>query len=291
MMELQVHTVKAFTKGKKGGNPAGVVLNADTLSEGCMQKVAREVGFSETAFIQPSEKADFLVRFFTPTDEVPICGHATLAAFHVMLSENMIQPGMYTQETKAGILEVEVKEDGSVFLAQNLPQFEAELNREQIARSLNIDIEDLNPDMPVQIVSTGLPDVMVPVRSLGVLEAINPNFDQISDISKQYEAVGYHVFYAGADMEPAAYCRNFAPLYGILEESATGSSTGALSCYLYRYGKVKAHQAQELQFEQGHTMGAASELRAYLLVNVQGEITKISVGGSCSSTKLQIVHL
>ncbi|WP_078412598.1 PhzF family phenazine biosynthesis protein [Priestia abyssalis] len=290
-MDIQVYTLNAFTKGNEGGNLAGVVLDADGLGMDHMQRIAKEVGFSETAFIQPSKKADFLVRFFTPTDEVPICGHATLAAFHVMLSENMIEPGMYTQETKAGILEVEVKEDGSVFLAQNLPKFEAELNREQIACSLNIDIVDLNPDMPVQIVSTGLPDVMVPVRSLDVLEAINPNFDQISDISKQYEAVGYHVFYAGTDIDPIAYCRNFAPLYGILEESATGSSTGALSCYLYRYGKVKAHQAQELQFEQGHTMGAASELKAYLLVNEHREITKISVGGSCSVIESRIVYL
>lgn len=290
-MDIQIYTLNAFTKNNQGGNPAGVVLGADGLSADRMQRIAKEVGFSETAFIQSSEKADFLVRFFTPADEVPICGHATLAAFYVMLSENMIQPGMYTQETKAGILEVEVKEDGSVFLAQNLPQFETELNREQIARSLNIRTEDLDSDLPVQIVSTGLRDVMVPVRSLGVLKAINPNFDQILDISKQYEAVGYHVFYTGTDNEPLAYCRNFAPLYGILEESATGSSTGALSCYLYRYGKIKAYQASDLHFEQGHTMGAVSELKADLVVNSQGDITKISVGGLCSTIRIQIVHL
>ncbi|MDQ0246633.1 PhzF family phenazine biosynthesis protein [Bacillus fengqiuensis] len=290
-MDISVYTLNAFTKNNQGGNPAGVVLYADGLSADHMQRIAKEVGFSETAFIQSSEKADFLIRFFTPTDEVPICGHATLAAFHVMLSQNMIRPGMYTQETKAGILEVEVKKDGSVFLTQNLPQFEAELNREEIARSLNIRTEDLDPDLPVQIVSTGLRDVMVPVRSLSVLQAINPNFNQISDISEQYEAVGYHVFYAGTDTKNTAYCRNFAPLYGILEESATGSSTGALSCYLYQHGKVKAYQAHDLQFEQGHMMGAVSELKAHLVVNGQGEMTKISVGGLCSAIGLQIVHL
>lgn len=291
-MDIQVYTLNAFTKKEKGGNPAGVVLNEKGLSPADMQRIAKEVGFSETAFIQSSQKADFLVRFFTPTDEVPICGHATLAAFHVMLSQNMICPGMYTQETKAGILEVEVKEDGSVFLTQNLPQFGDRINRERIARSLNIHAEDLDPDLPVQIVSTGLRDVMVPVRSLSVLQAINPNFDQISNISEQYEAVGYHVFYAGTGMEPVAYCRNFAPLYGILEESATGSSTGALSCYLYQHGKGKARQAQEqLRFEQGHTMGAASELKAHLIVDGKGDITKISVGGFCSAIGLKIVHL
>lgn len=291
MMEIQVYTLNAFTKDHNGGNPAGVVLGADGLSADHMQRIAKEVGFSETAFIQLSEKADFLVRFFTPTDEVPICGHATLAAFYVMLSKNMIHPGMYTEETKAGILEVEVKEDGSVFLTQNLPQFEAELDREQIARSLNIHVENLAPEIPVQIVSTGLRDVMVPIQSLDVLQAINPNFDEIAAISKQYEAVGYHVFYAGDDTEPIAYCRNFAPLYGILEESATGSSTGALSCYLYVHGKVKAYEAQELRFEQGNVMGAASELKAHLMINRRGDITKISVGGLCSTIDVQIVHL
>jgi PhzF family phenazine biosynthesis protein len=288
-MEMEVYTLNAFTKGEKGGNPAGVVLGADDLSARQMQRIAAEVGFSETAFLQRSEKADILARFFTPTAEVPICGHATIAAFHVLLSNSIIQPGMYTQETKAGILEVEVQADGFIFLAQPFPLFEEEVNRKCVAHSLNIDLDDLVSNLPVQIVSTGLRDVMVPVRSLQVLEAINPNFDEIAAISQEWGAVGYHVFYAGDEQELTAYCRNFAPLYGIMEESATGSSTGALSCYLYEYGKLKANEG--LRFEQGHAMGSPSELKANLFVDADGRVRQILVGGTCSVAEIKTIQL
>ncbi len=88
-----------------------------------MLKIAKKVGFSETAFVQRSDKADFRVKFITPTSEVDLCGHATVAAFYLLANKQIIRPGMYRQETRAGILRIEILQDGSVLMDQNLPRF------------------------------------------------------------------------------------------------------------------------------------------------------------------------
>ena len=122
-MKIQVHTLNAFAKTENGGNPAGVVLNASDLSDEQMLEVAKKVGFSETAFVQKSDNADFKVKFFTPSAEVDLCGHATIATFYLLGNKQVIQPGDYKQETKAGILNIEILHDGSVLMDQNTPIF------------------------------------------------------------------------------------------------------------------------------------------------------------------------
>lgn len=122
-MEVEVSTLHAFSDKALGGNPAGVVLQAAHLSESQMQEIARQVGFSETAFVMPSEQADFKVRFFTPSDEVDLCGHATIALFYLMRTQHLVDVGTYTLETLAGILKVVIEVNGEVYLAQTLPEF------------------------------------------------------------------------------------------------------------------------------------------------------------------------
>jgi PhzF family phenazine biosynthesis protein len=108
-MEIKVYTLNAFAKTDHGGNPAGVVLDPDSLSAHDMQKVAAKVGFSETAFVKKSNSADFKVVFFTPNGEVDLCGHATIATFYLLANKGIVQAGKYTQETKAGVLKEERK--------------------------------------------------------------------------------------------------------------------------------------------------------------------------------------
>lgn len=122
-MEVEVSTLHAFSDKALGGNPAGVVLQATHLSESQMQEVARQVGFSETAFVMPSDQADFKVRFFTPSDEVDLCGHATIALFYLMKTQQLVDVGTYTLETLAGILKVVIEVNGEVYLSQTLPEF------------------------------------------------------------------------------------------------------------------------------------------------------------------------
>src|SRR3989344_7333723 len=119
-MKVKVFTLNAFAKTENGGNPAGVVLNSDGLSEKQMLLISKKVGFSETAFVQKSDKADFKVKFFTPNAEVDLCGHATIATFYLLKDRQIIQAGKYTQETKAGVLAIEILQDKTVFMDQKL---------------------------------------------------------------------------------------------------------------------------------------------------------------------------
>jgi PhzF family phenazine biosynthesis protein len=287
---IRVYTLNAFAETKRGGNPAGVVLDADRLAEPSMQKIAARVGYSETAFVQKSTAADFKTRFFTPAAEVDLCGHATIAAFSLLFGLRRIQAGKHSQETKAGILGVEVQEDGTVFMDQNLPFFEKAINRREVAGSLGIGLDSLAPDLPVQIVSTGLRDIIVPVISLRELSSIKPDFDKIADISKKQGAVGYHVFSLETKHRSTAHCRNLAPLYGIPEEAATGTSSGALACYLFKHGKITEEQAQGLVFEQGYGMRRPSEILVRLEFGNK-DITGVHVGGKATAAKEKIFSL
>lgn len=278
-MKIKVHILHSFAKTRDGGNPAGVVLDADNLMEADMQRIAAAVGFSETAFVQESEKASFKVRFFTPCAEVDLCGHATIAVFSLLAGQKTIKAGEYTQETKSGILQVEYRPDSTIFMSQSTPKFYQVIGRTEIADSLNIDKSSIPESMPVQIVSTGLKDIIVPVDTLKTLFSINPDFKKIIEISEKYGAVGCHVFTTETKFNSTAHCRNFAPLYDIPEESATGTSNGALSCYLYKYGAISENESGSLIFEQGYSMQKPSEILAGLVIEDR-EIKAVKVGGN-----------
>jgi len=277
-MKIKAFTLNSFAKSIGGGNPAAVVFNADTLSENHMKKIAGIIGFSETAYVMKSNSADFKVRFFTPAEEVDLCGHATVAVYYLLLKLGQISPGIYNQETKAGILKVEVKEDASIIMNQALPSFYEIICKEEIADSLNITTAEIVEDLPVQIVSTGLRDIIVPVKNIDILSAIKPDFEKVAEISRKYNAVGYHLFTLQSLNGSHAHCRNLAPLYGIPEESATGTSNGALACYLYKYDKINPKNTEHIVIEQGYSMEKPSEIIVSLAVEDK-ELVEVMVGG------------
>lgn len=277
-MKLKVYTVNSFAKTLEGGNPAGVVIEADSLSDESMKKIAGAIGFSETAFVMKSESAHFKVRFFTPEEEVELCGHATIATFYVLLRKGLINPGVFLQETKAGILSVEVRGDSTIMMEQNTPSFYEIINKKEIADSLNITENEMIDVLPVQIVSTGLRDILIPVKNIDILNSVKPNFEEVSRISSKYNTIGYHVFTFESLFGSNAYCRNFAPLYGIYEESATGTSNGALACYLYKYGNTKKRCDHQFVMEQGYSMRNPSEIIVELIVEGL-EVIGVKVGG------------
>ena len=278
-MKIKVYTLNSFAKTKNGGNPAGVVLEADNLTEDHMNKVANKVGFSETAFIQKSDKAHFKVRFFTPNEEVDLCGHATIAAFFLLKDKGLVRSGKYRLETKAGILDIDVRDNRTVFMAQVLARFFEKITGEEIIKCLNMSEDQIFSNLPIQIVSTGLRDILVPVKNLKVLLSLKPDFKKISSVSKKFNVVGFHVFSLETKFKSTAHCRNFAPLYGIPEESATGTSNGALSCYLYKYNKINKDQVSHLVFEQGYCMNKPSEILGNLKIE-DNEILEVQVGGT-----------
>lgn len=292
-MNVEVYTLNAFAKGERGGNPAGVVLaDGVSLDAAQMQLIAKELGFSETAFMEKSLLADYKIRYFTPASEVDLCGHATIAAFGLMHSLGLSTEGTsYSIETKAGILDVEISSGGLVYLSQALPQFLERISCEEIAPSLRLDAGELQTGLPIQIVSTGLRDIMIPIRSRKLLNEIQPNFEAITAISKKYAVVGYHLFTMDTPDDAAAECRNFAPLYDIPEESATGTSNGALLSYMYQHGQRSLREVENVVFRQGYSMDRPSEIKAGLRLSESGEINQVRVGGTVAGIERRLIMI
>lgn len=255
MTTIRVELVNAFTANGSGGNPAGVVLDAEGLNDAQKLSIAQEVGFSETAFVARDHVADFAVSFYTVTEEVDFCGHATLATFSTLYRKGILKAGKYTQKTKAGMLEVDIKPDGQVMLQQNCPTWLRCFNPGELEGLFeNLELSTL----PIEALTTGLPDLILPVAS-GTLDSLVPNDNTITEFSRKHQLVGVHAFeLSHEDSKYVASCRNFAPLFGIPEESATGSSNGALACYLSKHLGPQS----EFLFEQGKAMNCRSELKA-----------------------------
>ncbi len=276
-MNIDVAVVNAFCKNDNGGNAAGVVLRASTLTPDQKRNISAQVGFSETAFVEESTVADFKITFFTPTDEVDFCGHAIVATYSYLWKEGIISAGYYTQELKAGILKVEVREDGFVLMDQTLPVFGDCIEVEMIRRCINNDISV--SDLKMQIVSTGLLDILLHVNTFDELNNLEIDFEKLAELNKRTKTIGLHAFtLTSTASNIVAHTRNFAPLYGITEESATGSSNGALACYLFKNGKLRDRDITNLQFEQGYAMNNSSEITVALEL-VGESIARVQVGG------------
>lgn len=283
---VTVQLVNSFTRNGNGGNPAGVVLAPPNLSALQKTTIAKMVGYSETAFVYPSEEADFNVEFFTAEGEVDFCGHATLAVFFTLHEHGKIKEGEYTQKTKAGILSVAVGQQG-VVMDQALPTIKNGPSVSAAAAALGVSNEVIaDTGLPIKVISTGLPDIIVPVRN-GALDAMNPDFSAIAALSREFGTIGCHVFELDNQLEPTANCRNFAPLYGINEESATGSSSGALGCYLFNY--VPSDQTH-FTFEQGRAMGELSLIQV-VIDGQENEVHRVRVGGQAMSIGTKMINL
>lgn len=277
---MTLYEVSSFTLQGQGGNLAGVKLLKDDeiLADCFMQQVAGDLNYSETTFVKRLNKETFQLRYFTPLAEVPLCGHATIAAFGLLKQLNQIEVGNYVMETQAGRLAISVLEDATIFMEQPLPIFYTEQpDRELIVESLGLTIADIASEFPLEMVSTGLKDLMIPVKSATILQNIVPDFSSIRTISKELAIIGYHVFALGEEAQQPIQCRNFAPYVGIDEEYATGTSNGALACYLFKKNQMQGNSYYE--FLQGRE---TKEQQGRILVQIKAvadRIEQVFVGG------------
>lgn len=280
-MKVNVFVLRAFTRNKKGGNAAGVVLEGDLLTAQQMQKIASKVGLSETAFIGKSKKADFKLRFFTPQKEVDFCGHATLAAFFHLYQSKPLNPGQYVQETKSGILKVTILQNGKILIDQSLPKFLTRVPLKEVREALEFSENDINwKNLIPQVVSTGLKDLLISVNSNRELLNFKPNFKKIIKLQKKYNLDSLHLFSLLTRDKITANCRNFSPLLGINEESATGSANGALGCYLFKKNIIsKDLIGKGIVVQQGQTMNQDSELVIKLKIAEDRKILRVQAGG------------
>ena len=250
---MKYFVVDAFTDQPFGGNPAGVVLlDADAFpKDELMLQIAVELRYSETAFVERHSAQEFTIRYFTPKAEVGLCGHATIASFF-LLHQKRLASGCCLCHTKAGDLNIEVGE--KVMMQMAKPRIVATLNEaEEIYQALGM--KNYRPTMPVQIVYAGLPDLMIPLPDVATLQALQPDMQAVSEITKQLEAISFHVFAFDNDGY-TAHVRDFAPLYDIPEESATGTANASLTYYLQQCGCLGAEA--ECTFIQGEAMGRPS---------------------------------
>ena len=278
---MKFYIVDAFTTEAFGGNPAGVVIlpdGADFPLDEVMVKTAAELRYSETAFIKNLGGGEFNIRYFTPAAEVDLCGHATIGSFKALLYAGIIEDnGKYINHTLAGDLEISVK-DGSVLMDMAAP---VKINEITDAAALDelysimglsyAEQKAAGVTLTPQMISTGLPDIMMPVASLEALDAIAPDFPALSKLSERYEVVGVHAFTldCGGSEGETCHVRNFAPLYDIDEEAATGTSNGALTYYGYLNGFVK--DGDDCCFIQGEKMNRPSEIRSYIDVDCSAD--------------------
>ena len=251
-MRLKYFIVDAFTSEPFGGNPAGVVLlDGDFPNEQLMLQIAAELRYSETAFVQQLAVDEFHLRYFTPCSEVDLCGHATIATFGLLWRRGMVSDqSPIVNHTLAGDLMVRI--DRQVMMQMATPTVvDKRVDPERLHRIMAGGSTPQWPDLPVEVVSTGLPDIIMPVKDLESLNALQPDMAALSALSQELDVVGVHAF-ALTDDGYTAHVRNFGPLYGVPEESATGTANAALTHYLQRRGRVTA--GDECRFMQGEAM-------------------------------------
>lgn len=260
-MKPQVYHVDAFTSVPFRGNSAGVVLHADGLSEAQMQLIARELRHSETAFLLTSNDSDVHIRYFTPTVEVPICGHATVAAHYVRAKVLGLSNTTVWQTSLAGRHRVDVEAIGNdyrISLEQGTPGFEPPLQgavRAAIIHALHLSEDDMLPGLPIQVATTGHSKVMIPLKPEVDLDALSPDLQALATISQQIGCNGFFPFQIRKG-ENATDGRMFSPAIGIVEDPVTGNANGPMGAWLVHH-RLMAHDGKTLRVQghQGRALG------------------------------------
>jgi len=273
----RVALVDAFTTEPLAGNAAGVVPDAADLDDDQMGAVARELAVSETAFVEPSADADRRLTYYSPTQEVDLCGHATIATHGFLHADGRIDPGTHSIETNVGVLDVEVERDGTVWMSQDAPAVQpVDVDYDRLGEALGVDsaaFRDVGADLPAAVASTGLPFLVVPVNFLEHVGSADPDDDAVEAIADEHDAAGVYLFtFDALDAESTLHARTFVPGLGISEDPVTGTASGAVGAYLRQMGAFTDFP-DELVMEQGHYLDRPGTVR----VRVDG--ADVRVGG------------
>ncbi|WP_232700968.1 PhzF family phenazine biosynthesis protein [Halobacterium wangiae] len=266
MTETRALLVDAFTDEPCAGNAAGVVPDAGDLTDDQMQAIAAELGASETAFLRPSGDADRRIRYFSPTAEVDLCGHATVASHAHLFADGVVDAGEYSLETNVGVLDVEVAADGTVWMTQNPPEVrDVDLSYERVADATGLDVEALrgaSDDLPLAVADTGLPFLVVPITYLSDLGSADPDFDAVAALADDVDAAGVYAFtFDALDGDSTLHGRAWVPGLGVEEDPVTGTASGAAGAYLHHYEAFGGDMTAEMTFEQGHFVDRPGTVR------------------------------
>ncbi len=289
MKKYIVYQIDSFTKEKFKGNPAGVVLNADGLSEQQMQSIARELNNSETAFLFESDSPNYdgQIRYFTPTKEVPTCGHATIGAMYAKAREENLDSCTLNYKTQIGVLPFDIEKSNGDYLISMTqgkfelsPEFDGE-TKQHLLTALGLELSDLDSRCPIQIASTGHSKVMIGIKSRAKLNSLDPSLEELKSLSENIGCNGYFVFTFDSDSKDIlTYGRMFAPAIGVSEDPVTGNANGPLGGYLVRH-QIITLQNNSFEFtgRQGEQMGRQGEIKVAVSVE-NGLPVKIKIKGN-----------
>ncbi|VDG99752.1 Uncharacterized isomerase yddE [Lysinibacillus sphaericus] len=260
MKSIKVYHYDAFSKIPNKGNPAGVVLNGDELTDAEMKEIALKVGFNETSFPVKSEVADLKIRFFTPGHEMNLCGHATMATLFALKTKGLMGDKTdITIETRAGILQIKINStvDNEIYITmkQATPQFEEfRGSKKDLANSIGLKQEDLDDDLPVLFGSTGVWTLLIPIKELETFGEMKPDNKKFPAVLKEMPKASVHPFCmetydSGADM----HARHFSsPYSGTIEDAVTGTASGVMGAYYAKYINNNFKEPLNIIVEQGH---------------------------------------
>lgn len=289
MGKINYSIVDVFSQGKYTGNPLAVFKNAENLSDREMQQIAKEINFSETTFIVSDKEktGGYDVRIFTPNEEVPFAGHPTLGTAYIIQNELLNEPtDKLILNFKGGQIPVTFNHQEEIlWMKQNKPNFGQILDANRAADVLTINKEYIDHRFPIQEVSTGLPVIIVPLKSLEAAKKAKVNKEKYFELIENTEAKAIMVF------SPETYhsgnhvnVRDFADYYGIPEDAATGSSNGCLAAYLVKYRYFDKNEIN-IKVEQGYEIKRPSllflkarEENGEITVYVGGKVEKIAQG-------------
>ncbi|MCH6269207.1 PhzF family phenazine biosynthesis protein [Neobacillus citreus] len=281
MGKINFSIVDVFSQGKYTGNQLAVFKNAGNLSGREMQQIAKEMNYSESTFILSDQVNDggYDVRIFTPNEEVPFAGHPTLGTAYVIQHELLKEPAeTLTLNYKAGKIPVSFDaKEGLIWMKQNKPAFGKILEPDQVSGVLQIEKDAIDERFPIQEVSTGLPVILVPLKTLDAVKRVRVNLEKYYELIEDTDAKAIMVFTPETyHPESQVNVRDFGDYYGMPEDAATGSANGCLAAYLVKYRFFQTSEIN-IRVEQGYEMGRPSLL--FLKANEENGVINVSVGG------------
>ena len=277
--------VDAFTTTPLQGNSCAVVLDADQLDDETMLKIARELNQAETAFVCASTTADFDIRFFTPAEEIPLAGHPTIATVSALTELGLIKLSQGCARTtlglQAGEIEVTIHAQQNqlllIVMSQKKPEFKRTYDPREVVGIFGLSEEDLLPGAPIQTVSTGTPQLMIPLRSLQSLRNVRLDIEAYRRFQKAGDFFSPHLFcLEGVTKEGRTFARHLGVPPDLPEDSFTGSATGGMAAYLWHYNLI---ERPTFIAEQGHWLKRPG--KAFVEVfGPRSDIEKVTVGGN-----------
>ena len=274
--------VDAFTTRPLGGNPCAIIFDCPSLDDATYLAIAREMNLSETAFVWQKADGSFRARYFTPAEEIPLAGHPTIATVFALVESGRLQVADYRKiplELRDGPIDVEIfVVNGKVeriVMSQRKPQFLRIYSAEDVLPAFGLAAADVLPGAFIQTISTGTPQIMIPLKSHESLKRARLDVEKYVTLRENGDFFSPHLFCLGGVENGATFARHFGVPPDTMEDPFTGSATGGMAAYLWHYGLI---EKPTFIAEQGHWMNRPGQAQVEV-IGARDDIQTVKVGG------------